>query len=63
MYHEDMQFYEEMKRYKSNRVSLQVEENTVHDIILVGDKVGFEEEAKRAARRAGEWLTKTIAPK
>lgn len=55
--HDDVKLYEEMRAVKGNTVELSVEEHAVHDIILVGDKMGFEKEALQAAKRAGKWLS------
>lgn len=56
LFDQAVRFVGEMRAVKGNRVEFSVEENAVHDIILTGDKVGFEKEAERAAKRAGEWL-------
>lgn len=56
LFQQDVQFAQEMRGVKGNVVELSVEENAVHDIILVGAMAGFEVEAARAAKRAGQWL-------
>ncbi|TGO57971.1 hypothetical protein BCON_0060g00450 [Botryotinia convoluta] len=38
-----------------NKTELQIEEGAVHDIILIGNLLGFKEEARLAAKRAGEF--------
>ncbi|KAF7862552.1 hypothetical protein EAF04_007425 [Stromatinia cepivora] len=38
-----------------NKTELQIEGNAVHDILLLGHVVGFEEEAALGAKRAGEF--------
>jgi hypothetical protein len=35
---------------------LHVEPNVPHDILLVGDPMGFAKEATNSAKKAGEWL-------
>ncbi|KAF7194543.1 Esterase [Pseudocercospora fuligena] len=56
LYHDDVRLAEAMASIKGNDVTLQVEEHSVHDTILAGPLVGFEEEAIQAAKRAGDWL-------
>jgi len=56
LFDEDVRWAGEMRGVKGNRVELSVEEDAVHDVILTGKLVGFEREAERAARRAGQWL-------
>lgn len=56
LFHDDVKWADEMRAVKGNRLELSVEEKAVHDIIIVGGLAGFEKEAERAARRAGEWL-------
>ncbi|CAD6443787.1 299fa181-8441-458c-93d7-08248e88d0bb [Sclerotinia trifoliorum] len=38
-----------------NKTQLQIDGNAVHDIMLIGDVVGFEEEAVAAVKKAGEF--------
>jgi hypothetical protein len=51
--------YEEMRDVKGNRVELFINALAPHDITIAGNTVGFEEEAKEAARRASTW-TKSL---
>ena len=54
--HDDNKLAEEMKGIRGNIVDFQIQANAIHDIILVGDKVGFEEEAELAAKKVDEFL-------
>lgn len=49
-------FEEEMRSVNGHSVSLDLQDYAVHDIILVGHLVSFEQEAAAAAKRAGRWL-------
>jgi hypothetical protein len=48
--------YQEFKAIPGNTVELQVQTSAVHDIILVGDIVGFEKEAIVATKAANKFL-------
>lgn len=39
-----------------NDVTLDIEKNMPHDVLLLGNILGFHEEASACAKRAGEWL-------
>lgn len=39
-----------------NDVTLDVEDKVPHDVLLIGNILGFDKEASACARRAGEWL-------
>ena len=56
LFHDDVELAEQMKAVKGNHVELQIEEGAVHDTILTGKLMGFEKEATRAAKRAGDFL-------
>lgn len=56
LYHDCVDLYERMRAIKGNQVEFQIEENSVHDVILLGPIVGFEKEAVQAAKRAGDYL-------
>lgn len=57
-WNEVREVHEEMQDVKGNVVELDITQGEApHDIILVGDKVGFEIEAEEAAARAGRWLS------
>ncbi|KAF2870256.1 Alpha/Beta hydrolase protein [Massariosphaeria phaeospora] len=55
LYFDGVKWVEEM-RDAGNDVTLDVEERAVHDILLFPAWVGFGEEARACARRAGEWV-------
>lgn len=55
LFHEDVKLYEQMKSVESNKVELHIEEECPHDIILTGALIGFEVEAGRSAKKAGEF--------
>jgi acetyl esterase/lipase len=61
LFHDDVELYEEFKAVKGNNVTLQIEENAVHDTILVGAIIGFEKTAQVAAKRAGDWFKTIVA--
>lgn len=48
--------YEELRHVKGNKVDIHVSKHAPHDIILIGDKLGFETEATNAAVFANEFL-------
>ena len=48
--------YEQFKGVQGNKATLEIQNGAVHDIILIGDKVGFAKEAALSAKRAGEFL-------
>jgi acetyl esterase/lipase len=52
---EDKEWAEKMKE-EGNDVTLMVEEGVPHDILLVGDILGFADEATHSAKMAGEWM-------
>lgn len=56
LYHDDLKTYEDFKAVPGNKVRLEIEKAAVHDIILIGQLVGFEKEAILAAKRAGDFL-------
>tara|TARA_R110002003_G_scaffold3_22_gene120 strand:- start:9794 stop:10921 length:1128 start_codon:yes stop_codon:yes gene_type:complete len=55
LYFDDVEWYEKAKA-AGNDVTLHVEPNVPHDILLVGDPMGFAKEATNSAKKAGEWL-------
>jgi acetyl esterase/lipase len=57
LYFDDIKAYKEFRAIPGNKVGLEIIENAVHDILLVGHLVKFEEAAGAAAKRAGEFLT------
>ena len=50
--HDVVKAYEAFSAVQGNKTELQIEKGAVHDIILVGDKTGFEAEAKASVKRA-----------
>lgn len=56
LFHDDVKLADEFKGIEGNKVGLEIEKGAVHDIILIGDKLGFVEEAKLAAKRAGLFM-------
>ncbi|KAE9378595.1 alpha/beta-hydrolase [Stipitochalara longipes BDJ] len=56
LYHDNVKVYEEFTAIKGNKTELQVAAQAVHDIILIGNVVGFEKEAALAAKQAGDFL-------
>ena len=58
LFHDDVKLAEDLKAIKGNVVELQIEEHAVHDTILTGKLMGFEQEAEKGAKRAGEFLRK-----
>ncbi|KAF2029827.1 alpha/beta-hydrolase [Setomelanomma holmii] len=55
LYFDDVEWYEKAKE-AGNDVTLHVEPLVPHDILLVGDQMGFSKEATNSAKQAGEWL-------
>ncbi|KAF2847450.1 alpha/beta-hydrolase [Plenodomus tracheiphilus IPT5] len=55
LYYDVVEWAENMKN-AGNNVQLDVEKIAPHDIILLGDVIGFQTEATNSAKRAGEWL-------
>jgi len=54
-------FYEEMKGMKGNVMQLELTEGDApHDVLYVGDKLGFEVEAEEMLAKAGRW-TREVA--
>lgn len=56
LFFDDKEWAEKMKN-AGNDVTLMVEKNVPHDILLFGDAMGFSKEATNSAKKAGEWLT------
>jgi acetyl esterase/lipase len=52
LYHDILIVEGQFREVEGNKTEMQVERNAVHDIILVGDKVGFEAEARFGVSRA-----------
>jgi acetyl esterase/lipase len=52
LYHDILIVEGQFRAVEGNKTEMQVERNAVHDIILVGDKVGFEAEARLGVSRA-----------
>jgi acetyl esterase/lipase len=52
----DVKEWAAMMKKEGNHVTWDVEEGAPHDILLVGNTLGFRAEAGRCAKRAGEWL-------
>ena len=46
----------EMKGVQGNRVELLVKKGVSHDVVLTGDKTGFDKEGRECAEKAGEWI-------
>jgi acetyl esterase/lipase len=55
LFFDDKEWAEKMKG-AGNDVTLMIEENVPHDILLVGDLLGFASEATNSAKKAGEWI-------
>ncbi|KAH7381394.1 Alpha/Beta hydrolase protein [Phaeosphaeria sp. MPI-PUGE-AT-0046c] len=55
LYFDDKEWAEKMKA-EGNDVTLMVEETVPHDVLLVGDALGFAREATSCAKGAGEWM-------
>lgn len=56
LYFDDCEWAEKMKD-AGNDVTLDVEKNVPHDVLLLGNILGFHAEATACAKRAGEWLS------
>jgi acetyl esterase/lipase len=48
-------FVKQMQK-EGNDVTWDVQKNVPHDVLLVGDDLGFHKEAQEQAKRAGEWI-------
>jgi acetyl esterase/lipase len=55
LYHDDIEIAAQFKK-EGNKVELVVSESAPHDILLVGHIIGFERDARAAAKQAGEFL-------
>jgi len=55
LFAENVKLYEELKAVPGNNVELQIGQAAPHDIIAVGEMLGFEKEAILGVRRAGEF--------
>lgn len=56
LYDDDVKLADNLKGIEGNKVELVVEPYAPHDIILLGDKLGFVAEADRATKKAVEFL-------
>lgn len=56
LYSDIVKVYQALKNVPGNKVEFQTQANAVHDIILVGNIVGFEKEAAVAAKAANKFL-------
>jgi acetyl esterase/lipase len=52
----DIKEWAENMRKAGNNVTLTVEKAVPHDILFIGDMVGFGKECDNCAKQAGEWL-------
>jgi acetyl esterase/lipase len=59
LYFDDKEWAETMKD-AGNDVTLDVEKHVPHDVLLVGDMLGFGREATNVAKHAGEWLRNKV---
>ncbi|KAH6629276.1 Alpha/Beta hydrolase protein [Boeremia exigua] len=57
LYFDDCEWATKMKE-AGNDVTLDIEKNVPHDVLLIGNIVGFDKEARACATRAGEWLSR-----
>jgi acetyl esterase/lipase len=55
LYFDIVEWVEKMQK-AGNDVTLDVEKNVPHDLLLLGNVLGFDKEATNCANRAGEWL-------
>lgn len=55
LYYDDVEWAGEMKA-AGNNITLDVEKNVPHDVVLMGNLLGFDAEVTQCAKRAGEWL-------
>ncbi|OAK96653.1 alpha/beta-hydrolase [Phaeosphaeriaceae sp. SRC1lsM3a] len=55
LYFDDKEWAEKMKE-AGNDVTLMVEKTVPHDVLLIGDALGFAREATNCAKGAGEWM-------
>lgn len=56
LYFDDVEWASKMKDVTGNRVTLDEERGAPHDILLLGDKIGWSKQAGECAKRAGEWM-------
>lgn len=56
LYFDDCEWADSMKGV-GNDVTLDVEKHVPHDVLLLGNILGFHKEASACAKRAGEWLS------
>jgi acetyl esterase/lipase len=55
LYFDDVEWSEKM-REAGNDVTLSVAKAVPHDLLLIADVMGFQQEGNRCAKEAGEWL-------
>lgn len=55
LFYDDKEWAEKMEK-EGNDVTLMVEEKVPHDVLLIGDTLGFSREATSCAKAAGEWM-------
>jgi acetyl esterase/lipase len=55
LFFDDKEWANRMKE-AGNDVTLMVEDDVPHDVLLIGDMMGFTKEATHSAKQAGEWL-------
>lgn len=55
LYFDDVEWTEKMKE-AGNNATLDIEEHACHDILLLGETLGFKNEATNMAKRVGQWL-------
>ena len=53
-------FAEKMRAIEGNELDLHEDVDCPHDIFILGDKIGFDQEATRMAKAMGEWLKDKI---
>ena len=56
LYAEGVRFADGMRAIRGNQVDLYVEPFALHDILLVGNLIGFATEAAKGMKLAGEFL-------
>jgi acetyl esterase/lipase len=59
LYFDVVEWAEKFKE-AGNDITLDIEEHVPHDILLVGNVLGFDKEADSMAKRAGEWLKEHV---
>jgi acetyl esterase/lipase len=59
LFFDDKEWAEKMKA-AGNVVTLMSEKNVPHDVLLIGDVMGFHKEATNCAKHAGEWLRSKV---